>query len=84
MTTPIRGCFRNIRIIASNSRPIAARRPGAAPTLETLMPYEAAAKAIFIRANGAAAYYAATGLSPAANDPVAGFPGEPSGAYLAD
>ena len=68
MTTPIRGCFRTIRIVASTSKPFSARRLNAAPTAETLMPYEAAAKAIFIRANGTSAYYAATGLSPAAND----------------
>jgi hypothetical protein len=68
MTPPTRGCFRNIRIVSSNSHPCTARRPGAAFGRETLMPYEAAAKAIFIRANGAAAYYEATGLSPAAND----------------
>jgi hypothetical protein len=68
MTPPTRSCFRNIRIVSSNSRPLTARRLGATPGRETLMPYEAAAKAIFIRANGAAAYYEATGLAPAAND----------------
>jgi len=69
MTTPIPLCFRKIRIVSSNSRPFSARRLNAEPTGETLMPYEAAAKAIFVRANGEAAYYEVTGLSPAANDP---------------
>ena len=75
MTSPTRSCFRNIRIVASNSKPVTARRLGAAPILKSLMPYEAAAKAIFIRANGEAAYYKTTGLAPAANDSGAGIPG---------
>ena len=69
MTTPTLAHFRNIRIVASNSGPLAIRRRCAAPTLGGLMPYEAAAKAIFVRANGEAAYYKATGIAPAANDP---------------
>lgn len=36
-------------------------RPVAVP--ENLMPYEAVAKAIFVRANGLPAYYKATGLA---------------------
>lgn len=61
-------CFRNIRIVASNSKSNTAKRKLAASAPGKLMPYEAAAKAIFIRANGEAAYYKATGLVPAAND----------------
>lgn len=68
MTPPPRDCFRKFCIVSSNGKPFNARRLGAAPGVETLMPYEAAAKAIYIRANGAAAYYQATGLAPAAND----------------
>jgi hypothetical protein len=69
MTPPKLSKFRNIRIVASNSKPLAIRRLGIMPALGHLMPYEAAAKAIFVRANGEAAYYKATGTTPAANDP---------------
>ena len=55
MTPPTRDCFRKFCIVSSNGKPFTARRLGAAPGVETLMPYEAAAKAIYIRANGAAA-----------------------------
>lgn len=50
------------RIAAGKSEaiPIAGYCPVAIPT--HLMPYEAAAKAIFVRANGAAAYYKTTGI----------------------
>lgn len=84
MTTPLPSCFRNIRIVASNSKPVAARRWGVVPILEELMPYEAAAKAIFIRANGAAAYYKATGIVPAANDPTACHPSGSGSAIRVD
>lgn len=48
--------------------PVAAGEPGTMPGYcpvaipRHLRPYEAAAKAIFVRANGAAAYYRATGI----------------------
>lgn len=63
-------CFRNIRIVASSGKPV---EPVVLPTvsaLRRLMPYEAAAKAIFIRANGEAAYYLTTGIRQEANDPI--------------
>ncbi len=44
---------------ASDARPAVRWCPVAIPA--NLMPYEAAAKAIFIRANGGPAYYKATG-----------------------
>lgn len=44
----------------SKTIPILGYCPVAIPA--HLMPYEAAAKAIFIRANGTAAYYKATGI----------------------
>jgi hypothetical protein len=71
VATPIPFCFRKIRIVSSNSKPLAVRRRGIVPSLGNLMPYEAAARAIFVRANGEAAYYKATGTTPAANDPGA-------------
>lgn len=44
--------------------PAARRLPWhAAATAENLMPYEAVAKAIFVKANGLPAYYRATGLA---------------------
>jgi hypothetical protein len=36
---------------------------GDTATVEGLMPYEAAAKAIFVKANGLSAYFEATGLA---------------------
>ena len=81
MTTPTRSRFRNIRIVASTGNPVTARRVHAAPTRETLMPYEAVAKAIFVRANGAAAYYKATGIVPPANDSGVSVPGGPQGLF---
>lgn len=66
-------CFRNIRIVSSTSKPAAIHRQRAVSAPVGLMSYEAAAKAIFIRANGEAAYYKATGLVRGANDPQATF-----------
>lgn len=66
-------CFRNIRIVSSTSKRAAVHRWHAVPAPGALMPYAAAAKAIFIRANGEAAYYQATGLVRGANDPKAAF-----------
>jgi len=37
---------------------------------ESLMPYEAVAKAIFVKANGLSAYYRATGIARCAEDAV--------------
>jgi hypothetical protein len=66
-------CFRNIRIVASTRKPIAPNWRSAVPAPGALMPYAAAAKAIFIRANGEDAYYKATGLVRETNDPKAKF-----------
>lgn len=66
-------CFRNVRIVASTGKPVAVNWQRAIPAPGALMPYAAAAKAIFIRANGEEAYYKATGLVRGANDPKAKF-----------
>lgn len=62
MSTSVPSYFQNIPAAASEPRDISANRycPVAIP--KHLMPYEAAAKAIFIRANGGPAYYKATGI----------------------
>lgn len=62
VNTPGPTHFRPAPIAAGESKtlPIPGDCPAAIPG--HLMPYEAAAKAIFIRANGAAAYYKATGI----------------------
>jgi hypothetical protein len=73
MNTPTPSRFRKIRIVSSNSKPVAANWRRAVPAPGGLMPYEAAARAIFIRANGEAAYYKATGIIREANDPKATF-----------
>ena len=65
--------FRNVRIVASTRKPVATNWQRVVPAPGALMPYAAAAKAIFIRANGEAAYYKATGLVREANDPKAKF-----------
>ncbi|HEX8987662.1 MAG TPA: hypothetical protein VF816_06850 [Rhodocyclaceae bacterium] len=58
-----RSPFRPAPIAAGESKtiPVHGYCPIAIPA--HLMPYEAAAKAIFVRANGAAAYYKATGIA---------------------
>jgi hypothetical protein len=66
-------CFRNVRIVASTRKPVATNWQRVIPAPGALMPYAAAAKAIFIRANGEEAYYKATGLVRGANDPKAKF-----------
>ncbi|MGE5468280.1 MAG: hypothetical protein ACM3Y9_12725 [Ignavibacteria bacterium] len=57
-----RSQFRSTAIAAEESQniPVPSYCPIAVPA--HLMPYEAAAKAIFVRANGTAAYYKATGI----------------------
>lgn len=66
-------CFRNIRIVAASGKPAAINWQRVVPIPGAQMPYAAAAKAIFIRANGEEAYYQATGLERGANDPKAVF-----------
>jgi hypothetical protein len=66
-------CFRNIRIVASAVKAAAVDWRPVVPVPGAQMPYTAAAKAIFIRANGEEAYYRATGLLRVANDPKAVF-----------
>ena len=63
MNTPVQTFFRNIPIVAAGSEPVPAIRWRPAAVPKHLMPYGAAAKAIFIRANGRAAYYRATGTA---------------------
>lgn len=77
-------CFRNIRIVASNSKPATTNPKAAIPALGKLMPYATAAKAIFVRANGEAAYYLTTGIAREANDTTAGKPGKPARAIRKD
>lgn len=77
-------CFRNIRIVASSSKPATSNPKAAIPVLGKLMPYATAAKAIYIRANGEAAYYRTTGIAREANDPTAGKPGKPASAIRKD
>lgn len=71
-------CFRNIRIVASNGKPATTNPKAVIPVLGKLMPYATAAKAIYIRANGEAAYYKTTGIAREANDPTGGKPDKPA------
>ena len=59
MRAPMASYLRSIRNLAVESNAAPRYCPVAIPG--HLMPYEAVAKAIFIRANGPAAYYKATG-----------------------
>lgn len=61
MNSPMLSLTRPL-IFAHESKPLSISHYCAVGIPEHLMPYEAVAKAIFIRANGALAYYKTTGL----------------------
>jgi hypothetical protein len=61
-TTPIPSYFKDIPIVAAGTTHLPFTRWRPVSVTHDLMSYEAAAKSIFVKANGLPAYYQTTGL----------------------